>query len=174
MVNFFDELRDRVDALPGVEAAGVVRALPLATTVGDFDINVEGFEESPGRDAKGDLQVVSDGAFEAMGARLVRGRWFTPADTMASVPVAVVNETMARAYWTDPAAVDRRPHSRRQRVRSPVGDRGRHRRRREAQRRDRDREREVLHSPQPVAQSSLPAATRFAACSWSRARPAIR
>ena len=105
VVNFFDELRDRVAALPGVEAAGVVRALPLATTVGDFDINVEGFEESPGRDAKGDLQVVSDGAFEAMGARLVRGRWFTPADTMASVPVAVVNETMARAYWTDPAAV---------------------------------------------------------------------
>jgi predicted permease len=51
------------------------------------------------------LQVVSDGAFEAMGARLVRGRWFTGADTMDSVPVAVVNETMARAYWTDPAAV---------------------------------------------------------------------
>ena len=105
VVNFFDQLRDRVDALPGVEAAGVVRALPLATTVGDFDIDVEGFEESPGRNAKGDLQVVSDGAFEAMGARLVRGRWFTAAETMASVPVAVVNETMARAYWTDPAAV---------------------------------------------------------------------
>ena len=105
VVNFFDELRDRVDALPGVEAAGVVRALPLATTVGDFDIDVEGFEESPGRDAKGDLQVVSDGAFEAMGTRLVRGRWFTPADTMASVPVAVVNETMARAYWSEAAVV---------------------------------------------------------------------
>ena len=44
VVNFFDELRDRVDALPGVEAAGVVRALPLATTVGDFDIDVDGFE----------------------------------------------------------------------------------------------------------------------------------
>jgi predicted permease len=40
-----------------------------------------------------------------MGSRLVRGRWFTAADTMASVPVAVVNETMARAYWTDPGAV---------------------------------------------------------------------
>jgi predicted permease len=105
VVNFFNELRDRVDGLPGVEAAGIIRALPLATTVGDFDIDVEGFDESPGRDAKGDLQVVSDGAFEAMGARLVRGRWFTGADTMDSVPVAVVNETMARAYWTDPAAV---------------------------------------------------------------------
>ena len=94
-----------MNALPGVEAAGIVRALPLATTVGDYVIDVDGFEESPGREAKGDLQVVSHGAFEAMGTRLVRGRWFTEADTMASVPVAVVNETMARTYWTDPAAV---------------------------------------------------------------------
>ena len=105
VVNFFDELQQRVNALPGVEAAGIVRALPLATTVGDYFIDVDGFEESPGREAKGDLQVVSHGAFEAMGTRLVRGRWFTEADTMASVPVAVVNETMARTYWTDPAAV---------------------------------------------------------------------
>jgi predicted permease len=105
VVNFFEELQQRVGALPGVEAAGIVRALPLATTVGDYNIDVEGFAEAPGRDAKGDLQVVSHGAFKAMGSRLVRGRWFTEADTTASVPVAVVNETMARTYWTDPAAV---------------------------------------------------------------------
>jgi predicted permease len=101
--NFFDELQQRVNALPGVQAAGIVRALPLATTVGDYFIDVDGYAESPGREAKGDLQVVSHGAFDAMGTRLVRGRWFTPADTMASVPVAVVNETMARTYWTDPS-----------------------------------------------------------------------
>jgi predicted permease len=105
VAHFFDELQARVNALPGVEAAGVVRALPLATTVGDYFIDVEGFDESPGREAKGDLQVVSHGAFAAMGTRLVRGRWFTEADTMASVPVAVVNETMARTYWTDPDGV---------------------------------------------------------------------
>ncbi len=105
VVNFFNELQERVNALPGVEAAGIVRALPLATAVGDYFIDVDGFEESPGREAKGDLQVVSHAAFDAMGTRLVRGRWFTAADTMATVPVAVVNETMARTYWTDPAAV---------------------------------------------------------------------
>jgi predicted permease len=104
VVNFFEELLDRVKALPGIEAAGVVRALPLATTIGDYGIDIEGFVESPGREAKGESQVVSDGAFEAMGARLVRGRWFTESDTLASVPVAVVNETMARTYWSDPGA----------------------------------------------------------------------
>jgi putative ABC transport system permease protein len=39
-----------------------------------------------------------------MGARLVSGRWFTGADTTASAPVAVVNETMARTYWRDAAS----------------------------------------------------------------------
>ena len=105
VVHFFDELQARVAALPGVEAAGVVRALPLAMAIGDYGVDIDGFEESPGREAKGHAQVVSHGAFDAMGARLVRGRWFNEADTMASVPVAVVNETMARTYWTDASAV---------------------------------------------------------------------
>ena len=105
VVNFFDELQERVAALPGVEAAGVLRALPLATAIGDYGVDIDGFEESPGREAKGHAQVLSHGAFDAMGARLVRGRWFNASDTMASVPVAVVNETMARTYWTDPSSV---------------------------------------------------------------------
>ncbi len=96
-------------ALPGVEHAGVVRALPLATTIGDSGLDVEGFEEAPGRNAKGDWQIVSDGAFEALGTRLVRGRWFTAQDTTASAPVSVINETHGanllegwrRTRWAD-------------------------------------------------------------------------
>jgi predicted permease len=79
-----------------------MRVLPLATTIGDFGLDVDGFEESPGRNAKGDWQIVTDGAFEAMGSRLLRGRWFTPADSTSSQPVAVINETMARTYWKNP------------------------------------------------------------------------
>ncbi len=85
-----------VRALPGVESAGFVRVLPLATTIGDYGLDVEGFQESPGENAKGDWQIATDGAFEAMGARLLRGRWFTPADTSNSQLVAVINETMAQ------------------------------------------------------------------------------
>jgi predicted permease len=40
-----------------------------------------------------------------MKSRLQRGRWFTSADTTDTQPVAVVNETLARTYWTDPNAV---------------------------------------------------------------------
>lgn len=105
VVGFYRALLDRVRDLPGVEHAGVVRVLPLATTIGDSGVDVEGFEEAPGRNAKGDWQIVSDGAFEAMGMRLVRGRWFAPGDTTEAQLVAVVNETMARTYWPDGEAV---------------------------------------------------------------------
>jgi putative ABC transport system permease protein len=105
VVSFYRQLVERVRTLPGVEAAGVVRALPLATTIGDWGLTIDGYEALPGRNAKGDWQVVTDGAFEAMGARLVRGRWFTAADTSASQPVMVVNETMARTYWRNGEAI---------------------------------------------------------------------
>jgi predicted permease len=102
VVDFYRQLNDKVRVLPGVESAGFVRVLPLATSIGDFGLDVEGFEERPGANAKGDWQIVTDGAFEAMGTRLLRGRWFTPADTTGSQPIAVINETMARTYWKNP------------------------------------------------------------------------
>jgi len=105
VVGFYRDLLARVRALPGVEAAGVVRALPLATTIGDYGLDVEGYQETPGAGAKGDWQIVSDGAFEAMGTRLVRGRWFNATDTAEAQPVAVVNETLARQYFRAGAAV---------------------------------------------------------------------
>jgi predicted permease len=102
VVDFYRTLNDRVRAIPGVESAGFMRILPLATTIGDFGLDVEGFEETPGNNAKGDWQIVSDGVFEAMGARVLRGRWFSASDTQQSQPVAVINETMARTYWKNP------------------------------------------------------------------------
>jgi putative ABC transport system permease protein len=102
VVDFYRQLNEKVRGLPGVQSAGFVRVLPLATTIGDFGLDVEGFEERPGANAKGDWQIATDGSFEAMGSRLMRGRWFTAADTSGSQPVAVINETMARTYWKNP------------------------------------------------------------------------
>jgi putative ABC transport system permease protein len=102
VVDFYRQLNEKVRALPGVQSAGFVRVLPLATTIGDYGLDVEGFQESPGNNAKGDWQIATDGAFEAMGARLMRGRWFAATDTSNSQAVAVINETMARTYWKNP------------------------------------------------------------------------
>jgi predicted permease len=101
-IDFYRQLNDRVRALPGVQSAGFVRVLPLATSIGDYGLDVDGFIETPGNNAKGDWQIATDGFFETMGMRLMRGRWFTAADTNQSQAVAVINETMARTYWKNP------------------------------------------------------------------------
>ncbi len=105
VIAFFEQLSRDAGALPGVNAAGSVRLLPLATTIGDWGLDVEGFDEGVNQSAKGDWQVITPGAFTAMGTKLLRGRIFTEADRVDSEPVAIVNETLARTYWRSPEAV---------------------------------------------------------------------
>jgi predicted permease len=105
---FYQRLLEQVRTLPGVQAAGAVRSLPLAATIGDWGLDIEGYVETPGNGAKGDWQVSTDGALEALGERLVGGRAFTAADRADTLPVALVNETMARKYWADGKPIGRR------------------------------------------------------------------
>jgi putative ABC transport system permease protein len=102
---FFTALLTRVRALPGVKAAGIIRALPIGTTIGDWGMRVDGYTPPAGEYVPGDWQVATDGALEALGERLVRGRLFSAADTLDAAPVALVNETMARKYWAGRDAI---------------------------------------------------------------------
>ncbi len=99
VVAVFERLLERVRTLPGVRHAGLVRALPLGTTIGDTGLDIEGVVETPGNNIQVDWQVVSPGAIEALGERIVTGRSFTNADGVDAPLVAVINETMAERYW---------------------------------------------------------------------------
>jgi putative ABC transport system permease protein len=105
----FDRLLERVRALPGVRHAGFMRSLPLGTTIGDSGLMVDGYVP-PTSDAfpKGDWQIVSPGALEALGERIVRGRSITASDHAQAPPVALVNETMAEMYWPGQDPLGRR------------------------------------------------------------------
>lgn len=108
VVAFYHELLQRLRALPGVEAAGAMRLLPLGGTIGDWGVTLEGDPRPEVTMAKGDWQVATDGALEALGERLVRGRMLTARDTTESEQVALVNETMARTYWPGADPIGRR------------------------------------------------------------------
>jgi len=99
VVGLYRTLLDRVRELPGVRVAGLVRSLPLAASIGTRGLKVEGYVPPPGTNARGDWQVVSDGAIEALRERVVRGRSFTAADSETGAPVLIVNQTFARTYW---------------------------------------------------------------------------
>ncbi len=99
VVDFYQRLLSEVRALPGVEHAGLLRILPLATPIGDWGLQVEGYQPPPGVSAPGDWQIASEGVLDALGARLVAGRDLTAADTDGAQDVALINEAMARKYW---------------------------------------------------------------------------
>ena len=100
VVAFYQRLLERVRQLPGVQTAGAARLLPLGSTIGDWGLMVDGYVPPPGTGAKGDWQIVTDGYFDAIGERVVRGRGILPADTSDSQLVALVNEELARKYFS--------------------------------------------------------------------------
>jgi predicted permease len=103
---FYAGLLSEVRALPGVTRAGVLRSLPLGQTIGDWGLALEGTNE--GDYVPGDWQVASGGAAEALGERLVAGRFLSDDDIADAPQVAVVNEAMARRFWPGQNAIGRR------------------------------------------------------------------
>jgi predicted permease len=108
MVRAYADLGRRLRESPGVQAAGGVTGLPLASTRGDWGIRIEGRPTDNQLSIAADWQVVTPGYFEAIGTPLREGRALTDADTASSLPVIIVNETMAKKYWTGTSAVGRR------------------------------------------------------------------
>jgi putative ABC transport system permease protein len=109
VVAFYERLLVHVRRLPGVTHAGLMRSLPLAATIGDWGLAIEGYTPPyEGANPKGDWQVISSGALEALGERLMRGRLLTNRDDANAPQVALINETMARTYWPGQDPIGRR------------------------------------------------------------------
>jgi predicted permease len=62
----------------------------------------------PGVEARAEVYSANREYLDSIHLPLLRGRWFTDADTIASLPVAVVSQTVARRYWGDEECLGRR------------------------------------------------------------------
>jgi predicted permease len=107
VVRFYRQATDSVAQIPGVRAVGAVRVLPLARSIGDWSIKIEGRPYVPEENPNGDYQGVTPGYFQAMGLKLIRGRFLTDADREDSMPAVVINDTMASRYWPNDDAIGR-------------------------------------------------------------------
>ncbi len=101
---FGDGLRERLGALPGVTAVGAIGQLPLT---GPGPLWPYAYDDETLSDAKltAEGRWVTPGYFEALGMRLLAGRFFTDQDRAGAERVVVVDEMLARRAWPDGNAV---------------------------------------------------------------------
>jgi putative ABC transport system permease protein len=111
-VAFYDEVLQRVKALPGVLSAGYTTSVPLEWKGGTSGFVVEGrsVQEmiAQGLSFDSNHRQVSIDYLRTMGIQLRHGRYFNESDNERSMPVAIINETMARQYWPKEDAVGKR------------------------------------------------------------------
>jgi macrolide transport system ATP-binding/permease protein len=98
---FVQELVRRVATLPHVTAASVAQSVPLDISGGsDMGLTIDGYTPRDAEEVGAYYNRVGPAYFETMGIDIVAGRGITARDTAAQPMVAVINETMARRYWS--------------------------------------------------------------------------
>lgn len=98
-VLFYNQMLERIQALPGVEAAGVTSVLPVSANWDRRTIEVEGQPRGPGEYPEIDNYMVSPDYLRAMSISLLRGRALTAQDNENAPLVVLISETMAHKLW---------------------------------------------------------------------------
>jgi predicted permease len=96
---YYQEVRDRVSRVPGVESVSWASNMPLwARTV--EGLQLEGRQlRSRADKIRTVVNTIDRNYFETAGVPMESGRPFTDIDQESSLPLAIVNEKMARDYW---------------------------------------------------------------------------
>lgn len=101
VVQFYGDVLDGLNALPGVRSVGLTSNLPPRNG-GSPPFRIVGQSDELGDNPPSAQYLeVSEDFFETMGIGLVRGRVFTRADGETAAGVVVINETLARQYFDD-------------------------------------------------------------------------
>jgi predicted permease len=100
MMQFAREGQEKLASVPGAVSTAMTGRVPLGFSVQISGLVIEGHELPLGDDDVDiDSTKISPGYFEVMGVPLIAGRNFTDEDVAGSVPVVIINETMARRFW---------------------------------------------------------------------------
>ena len=108
--NFYSSLVRRVQAMPGVESAGLTVGLPMNGGI-ESGITVEGKEEQDINNTVVAVNLaVSPDYFRTMEIPLIEGRHFTDQDREGSPYVAIVDEMLAQKFFPGESALGKRLH----------------------------------------------------------------
>ena len=106
---YHQQVIERVAALPGVESAGLIKDIVIGGNP-DGLLTIEGSSQGSLEQARipFNRDSISEEFFQTLSVPLRKGRYFNSQDNQGSVPVTIVNETMARRFWPDEEPLGRR------------------------------------------------------------------
>lgn len=105
---FKRQLREQLDALPGVNSVTASNPLPLAGGFSPVRWGGAEAQNDPSKFQAADLQIVLPGYFEAMGTTLLAGRTFTPEDSAPDRNLLIVDQSLAAKAFPNESAVGKR------------------------------------------------------------------
>jgi predicted permease len=109
-VALYNDLLERIGAVPGVRAVALTNPALLSGSINSTSIYVQGRVYGNDRDAGGSINrlVISPNFFEVMEIPIVAGRSFTPRDNEPAPRVVVINQAAAKKYFPDENPIGRR------------------------------------------------------------------
>lgn len=106
---FYTQLAEKLRALPGVENVAIGWTLPLFQFLTSRTYVVEGRDApAAGHEPIASVNGVTPDFLPTLKTKLISGRNFTDADTLTSIPVAIIDETMARTLFPNEDPIGRR------------------------------------------------------------------
>ena len=100
MLTFYQQMIERVQALPGVTSASVSTGMPVQGTNFGMPFDIVGKEVADRSQRPGaGFNMVTPGYFPTFGVRVTRGRAFTEADSAGGMPVAIVSSDLVKKYF---------------------------------------------------------------------------
>jgi predicted permease len=106
-VALYREINRRLATLPGVESVGITSDLPVQCNCDTDWIRIVG-KPFHGEHNEVNERDVSPGYLTALGAKLVRGRWFNESDDASHPQVIVINESLAKKYFSGEDPIGRK------------------------------------------------------------------
>ncbi len=92
---------ERLRQAPGVRNASVATAPPLSGIDMHSSFDIVGRSSTPGHHPQTRVSAASEEYALAMGTPVLRGRMISADDTASTLPVAVINEALAKKYFAD-------------------------------------------------------------------------
>jgi putative ABC transport system permease protein len=106
---FYKELLERLQSLPQVESVGASQHIPFGHSSSWLEFRINGrAEPAPGEIPSTLITAVTPGYSAAIGLSLLHGRFISEQDGSATLPVVVINQTLAGRFFANEDALGRR------------------------------------------------------------------